>query len=389
MQAVGLVPSGFTRSFVLVALTAVVVSVALLHATSPAQAQEQYSPSVRPPGNATQAAPGQAASGGAPKQYDPQLWTKVRQGTEGTVSIPDKKAGILVDASGDTWTGLRNGDYMTYGAYGLGGMLLLLALFFLMRGRIKVDAGLSGSTIQRFGDVERASHWLLAVSFIVLAVSGLNIIYGKYVLMPIMGKAAFAQMSIAMKYLHNYVAFAFMVGLVLSFIVWVKHNFPNKYDAIWLAKGGGLLTGGHPPAKKFNAGQKILFWLVILSGVSLSLSGLALLFPYQLPMFAKTFAVINEIGAIVGLAPGLPTDLTLNEEQQYATLWHGILAIVMTMVVIAHIYIGSIGMQGAFDAMGTGEVDVNWAKEHHSLWAEEVLEAEREEVLGHRVQPAE
>ncbi|MEO0672569.1 MAG: formate dehydrogenase subunit gamma [Pseudomonadota bacterium] len=346
--------------------------------------------SVRPPGGAVtngspqgpETLPGGAGLGGAP-QYDVEIWQKVREGAGGTVQQIGPGTAVLMDPSGGTFQAFRGGDYMTYGMYGLAGIVLLLALFFLVRGRIKVDAGMSGSTITRFTDVERAGHWLLAVSFIILAISGLNIVYGKFVLMPVMGKEAFASLSIAMKWAHNYVAFAFMLGLVLTFLMWVAQNIPNRHDVIWLLRGGGMFGGGHPPARKFNAGQKILFWLVMLSGISLSLSGIALLLPYEFPMFAKTFEFLNQFGL------ALPTDLTPNQEQQYATLWHGGLAIAMTVVIVAHIYIGSIGMQGAFDAMGSGEVDVNWAKEHHNLWAEEVLQKEREEVAGARIQPAE
>jgi len=356
---------------------------------STAEAQ-QYQPSVRPPSDAAAEGAGAPTGRGAapPSQYDAELWSKVRQSAQGTVSIPDTKAGYLIDASGDVWKATRNSEYTLYGAYAFAAVFAVLLVFYLIRGPIKIDSGLSGSRIVRFNDIERAGHWLLAVSFIILAITGLNLIYGRDVLMPIMGKDAFATMSQVFKYLHNYVGFAFMLGLVLTFVLWVRHNFPNRHDVVWLAQGGGLLTHAHPPAKKFNAGQKILFWLVILSGVSLSLSGLALLFPYQLPLFDKTFTFINALG----LGLDLPTGLTPNEEQQYATLWHGMLAIGMSLVVIAHIYIGSIGMQGAFDAMGSGEVDLNWAKEHHGLWADEVLEAERDEVISSRpgsIQPAE
>jgi len=123
----------------------------------------------------------------------------------------------------------------------------------------------------------------------------------------------------------------------------------------------------HPPAKKFNGGQKIIFWATILGGASLSLSGWALLDPFTTTMFADTFALINIFGA------NLPTDLTLMEEQQLAQVWHTIVSMVMIAIILAHIYIGSIGMEGAFDAMGSGQVDLNWAKEHHSLWVDEVV----------------
>jgi formate dehydrogenase subunit gamma len=152
-----------------------------------------------------------------------------------------------------------------------------------------------------------------------------------------------------------------------------------------LAKGGGLLVrGSHVAAWKFNAGQKIVFWAVMLGGLSLVLSGLDLLFPFQVAMFSKTFAALNSIsGSISGFcnkiglsgdwALHLPTNLTAVQEMQYATTWHSIVALLLTVVIIGHIYIGTLGMQGAFSAMGTGQVDVNWAKEHHILWAEQEL----------------
>ena len=68
----------------------------------------------------------------------------------------------------------------------------------------------------------------------------------------------------------------------------------------------------------------------------------------------------------------LETALSPQEEMQYAQLWHAIVSFVLMAIVLAHIYIGSVGMEGAYDAMGSGEVDLNWAREHHSLWVEEV-----------------
>jgi formate dehydrogenase subunit gamma len=187
------------------------------------------------------------------------------------------------------------------------------------------------------------------------------------------------------------VAFAFMAGLVLTFVVWLRHNFPTWRDIVWLVKGGGMFVkGSHPPAWKFNAGQKILFWLVMLGGLSLSLSGVALLFPFETALFAKTFAVLNTLASYVGLAPNLPTQLTPLQEMQHATTWHGIVALGLVVVIIAHIYIGTLGMQGAFSAMGTGQVDVNWAKEHHSVWlAEETAKEQANPPAGGRMAPAE
>lgn len=349
-------------------LSSMLAALAILLIAFAQPAFAQSNPNVRPPVNAVSpsAPPSVIPQDGG--SYDIELWKNLRQGAEGQVSIMDKKAGILVDSSGETWRSLRNGPLPLYGAYAMAGMLGLLALFFLIRGRIRVEHGRSGVTIERFNYVERTGHWLLATSFIILALTGLNVLYGRDVLLPILGKEAFAALSMTAKWLHNYVAFAFMLGLIITFVMWLRHNFPAKEDFIWLAKGGGIFSRGvHPPARKFNAGQKILFWLIMLCGVSIVLSGLSLMFPYDLPMFAKTFAFLNNIGF------NLPTDLTPNQEQQLASTWHAIMALFLVCVIFAHIYIGTIGMEGAFDAMGTGQVDSNWAKEHHSVWAQEEL----------------
>jgi formate dehydrogenase subunit gamma len=186
------------------------------------------------------------------------------------------------------------------------------------------------------------------------------------VLKPLIGPDAFAALTIGGKYAHNYLAFGFMLGLVLMIVLWVAQNLPNRHDLVWLAKGGGMFTRGrHPPAQKFNAGQKILFWLVILGGISVSLSGLMLMFPLQYEAFGPTFGWINW-----AFGTELPATLGAIQEMQLAQLWHAIMGLFLTILIIAHIYLGTIGMEGAFDAMGSGEVDRNWAREHHALWAE-------------------
>lgn len=296
-----------------------------------------------------------------------EIWRAVRKGIEGQVSIPDKKAGVLVQSEGDNLRAFRNGPMSVYGAWLLLAIVVLLALFFLLRGRIKIEAGLSGRTVERFNALERLTHWITASSFIVLALTGLNVLYGKYVLIPIIGQKAFAAITLWGKYAHNYIAFAFMIGIVIMFVLWVKDNIPNRHDLTWLAKGGGLFVKGtHPPAKRFNAGQKIIFWLVIIGGATLSFSGLCLLFPFEINPWSATFKFFNLFGF------SLPTSLTALQETQLSLLWHGMAALVMIAVIIAHIYIGSLGMEGAIGAVGSGQVDENWAREHHSLWFAEL-----------------
>ncbi len=305
---------------------------------------------------------------------DSDIFRQLRYGT-GDIKVSTGKPvdKILIQDGGMRWIEWRKGPVATYGLYALGGMLVLLALFYLIRGRIKVEHGLSGILIQRFSGIERFGHWLLAISFVLLALTGLWLLFGRTVLIEWVGADLYAQVASAGKWVHNNVAWAFIAGLILIFFQWVLQNIPNRYDLVWLLKGGGIFVKGvHPPSKKFNAGQKIIFWSVILLGASVSMTGISLLFPFEFSMFGPTFAKINELAPLIGQETNLPTELQLHQEMQYAQLWHTIVAFGMMVIILAHIYIGSIGMQGAFSAMGSGKVDKNWAMEHHDLWVAKV-----------------
>ncbi|KAF0231383.1 MAG: formate dehydrogenase gamma [Beijerinckiaceae bacterium] len=286
---------------------------------------------------------------------------KPGQSLAGRVSIPNKDAANLIQPGRD-WRAFNQETLPRIGTIAILGVLALLVLFYLVRGKIRIDAGPSQMRITRFGSVDRFVHWLTATSFIALAITGANVTFGKSVLMPMMGPEAFSAWSGMAKLIHNYVGFAFMAGVALTFLIWVKDNIPGATDLKWILVGGGLLSKGtHPPAKRFNGGQKIVFWSVVLGGAFLSLSGWHLLFP---------------------TAEGMA------EAQWHATL-HGTVAFVMTALIIGHIYIGSVGMEGAFDAMASGEVDLNWAKEHHSLWVKEEMERKSGSRISGAAQPAE
>ena len=268
---------------------------------------------------------------------DADLWRYVRTGKAGSTQMKDELASVMIQSEGDNWRSLRNGPVSVYGAYGLAGIIGLLLIFFFVRGRITVDSGMSGKTILRFSAIDRFAHWLMAGSFVLLALTGLNLMYGKYFLLPLFGPEAFSAITIGGKYIHNYLAFGFMAGLALSFVLWVKHNFPTKVDWEWIKLGGGIFKAGiHPPARKFNAGQKIIFWITMLGGLSVSMSGIALMFPFTTTMMADTFALFNVFGF------GLPTDLSPMQEQQYNQIWHAIVSLALMIMIIAHIYIGSI-----------------------------------------------
>lgn len=264
----------------------------------------------------------------------------------GRVSIPDAKSGVLIQPQGREWRQTLEGPVKSVGGWLLVLTVVALAAFLAIRGRIKVEHGMSGRTIERFKGVERFAHWLTAICFVILGISGLNISFGKTLLLPVIGPEAFTAFSAFGKLSHNFLSFPFVLGVFLMAVMWIAHNIPNAIDVEWIKQGGGILKKGvHPPAGKFNAGQKLIFWSVVIGSLALAISGYILMFPFY-------------VTDIAGM--------------QLAQLVHAIAGIVMVAVILGHIYIGTIGMEGAFDAMGTGQVDTNWAKEHHSLWARDV-----------------
>jgi formate dehydrogenase subunit gamma len=306
---------------------------------------------------------------------DSDFWRALRYDkAEVSTSSRSPASDVLVQDGGMAWLQFRDGPLRTYGGWLLLGMFGVLALFYALRGKIRIDGEKTGKTITRFSAIERFGHWLLAGSFVVLGITGLALLFGRVAIIPLIGHEAYAPVIIAGKWAHNNLSWAFMLGLALVTVFWIAHNIPNKHDLKWLAVGGGLFSKGvHPPARKFNAGQKLIFWSVVVLGISISVSGISLLFPFEFHLFGPTFAKLNALGLPQALGFGeLATDLGPHAEMQLSQLWHAIISFVFMAIIIGHIYIGSVGMEGAFDAMGSGEVEVQWAKEHHGLWYEEV-----------------
>ena len=262
----------------------------------------------------------------------------------GRGSIPDAKSYNLEQPAGRDWREFHQETLPWVGAIAILAMLALLVIFYLMRGMVKIENGRSGRLIVRFNAFERAIHWMTATCFVVLAITGLNLTFGKQTLLPLLGPDAFATWSQWGKYAHNYLSFPFTLGVVVMLLMWIANNIPNRVDMEWIKRGGGIVGNDHPPAYKFNAGQKGIYWIVVIGGGAVAASGYFLMFPFY------------------------ATDIA---GMQLAQTVHGIVAVLFVAVMLAHIYIGTIGMEGAFEAMAEGTVDENWAKQHHSLWLNE------------------
>src|SRR5215467_12067297 len=190
-----------------------------------------------------------------------QLLEQLRR-IQGVGSIPDTKSYVIEQPDGRQWQEFHEVWLHWMGAVAIFGMLALLIVFYLMRGMVRIESGRSGINIVRFNAFERFVHWMTATCFIILAVTGLNITFGKDALLPLIGPSAFSSWSLAAKYAHNFLSFPFALGVILIFFMWLAGNIPNRVDFQWLVRGGGIVGKDHPPAYRFNAGQKAIFWIV-------------------------------------------------------------------------------------------------------------------------------
>lgn len=263
---------------------------------------------------------------------------------QGLGSIPDTKSYVIEQPMGRVWRLVHEVYLHWIGALVILGVIALLLVFYFIRGAIPIEGGRSGRTILRFNSFERFTHWTVAVSFVILGITGLNITFGKDLLLPLIGPDAFSRWSIAAKYAHDFSSFPFVIGVFVLFLLWVRENIFTALDITWFKEGGGMVGHGHPAAWKFNGGQKLLFWLVVLATLGVAVTGTFLLFPFYL-------------ADILGM--------------QIVQVIHALIAIAFVALIIAHIYIGTLGMEGGLDAMNTGEVDLNWATQHHRLWVEQ------------------
>ncbi|MCM2326793.1 MAG: formate dehydrogenase subunit gamma [Lysobacter sp.] len=321
-----------------------------------ASAQQPAAPAQQP----AAAAPQQSAP--APDWNKPPAWNDI-SAKPGYASVPGRETNILIQDAGHEWRKLRNGPITFYGGIILLIPLAILVLFYLAKGPIKVHDPLTGRLIERFTSVERVAHWTQGISFVVLALTGIVILFGKHIILPIVGHAAFAGLTTLSKNLHNFVGPLFIFAMVIFITLYIRENLWKSYDGTWIGKGGGMLSGEHVPSGKFNAGEKALFWLLVVG--------------------------LCSVLAVTGLILNFPNWNQGREAMQLANLIHGGAAILAMAMATFHIYMGTIGTQGALDAMKTGYVDETWAREHHQYWYDEVKAGKRpEKVVSGSAQPA-
>jgi len=287
------------------------------------------------------------------------FWRAVREGKAGYSAVPGAESGVFINNGGQNWRQLRNGVIANYGKWAIVGVLGLIVLFFLIRGRVRVEEAESGLTVPRWQVWERVMHWYTAILFVLLAISGLSMLFGRMVLIPLLGAKGFAGWASLSINVHNYIGPFFALGVFAMLLFWVRHNIPKGYDLTWFKKGGGMLGKSHPPAGKANAGEKVWFWIVIFVGL---------------------IAVCGSGFVLIGwMAEWGVVDAT-RETMQTAHQVHAIAGLIWICVFFGHAYIGTLGTEGALEGMTRGRVSVEWAKQHHDLWYEQVKhKAERTE----------
>ncbi len=277
-----------------------------------------------------------------------ELWREVRQRegeVRGTTQVRSKGADVLINVSGEEWRTYRTQELIPRAGAAILIVLVIIGIFRLLRGKIPLSEGRSGIKILRFTNSQRAAHWTTAILFVILGLTGLILLLGRTLLIPVLGAEGFSYIASTGKFLHAYLGPLFALSLTWLFVLFVRDNIPQPgLDLKWLMSGGGLF-GKHAHADRYNAGEKFWFWLASIGGLVVVVSGLVLDFP----IFGQT-----------------------RETMEYYLFIHGIAAVVLIVVSFGHIYMGTAALEATFEVMQTGYCDANWAKDHHDLWYEKV-----------------
>ncbi len=303
------------------------------------------------------------------------MWRQVGSGVTGFTSLPPSEApeagnliqpfvqypGARLASAGESWRQVRNNVLIPYGGALLLIVLGAIALFYFGKGSIKLHGAETGRKIERFTPFERSAHWANAIAFSILAISGIVMAFGKFFMLPVVGGTLFGWLAFVLKNLHNFAGPVFAVSLVIVFVTFVRDNLPKPGDLTWILKGGGLLSGKEVPSHRFNAGEKLVFW----GGV-----------------FFLGIVVVGSGFVLDKLLPGLSYE---RGTMQIAHMIHALATLLMMAMFMGHIYIGTIGMDGAYQGMKTGYVDETWAKEHHEHWYDDIKAGH---IPAQRTEPA-
>lgn len=275
------------------------------------------------------------------------FWGAVREGVSGTTTVQGQERGVLIQNSGQNWREVRNGPVASISPYVFAAVVALIGLFFVIWGRDRLEETPSGETVRRWSLFDRLLHWYTAILFLILAITGFSLLFGRAVLIPVLGLYGFGAYAGWAKVLHNYCGPLFLAGVLLEIAVWIRYNIPRRYDWAWFKNLGGLIGGSSPHVGRVNAGQKAWFWAVVGFGLAVGASGVIMDFP----LFGQTRFVM-----------------------QVSNVVHSVLATLFVSFSFVHMYMGTLGTEGAFEGMWSGTVSGAFARQHHDLWYEKLVE---------------
>ena len=311
-------------------------------------ATQTYAQSVRAPGNAVNLDDGieEGPSNALGDDSQSDFWRNFRGGDPNDIKqmVSELPEGAVMTTTGQHWRKFREDYIRKYAGWFPLGVIGILLLYHLIKGKMRIPGGYSGNTLPRFNINQRVAHWFMASVFIILSITGLIILLGRPLIVPVLGKEVNSVLTSASMQGHNLFGPLFILALLWMFFKFVRGNFFQIVDLKWILKLGGLF-GGHVSSSQFNFGEKTWFWMVVLVGILMSVTGILLLFPW----------LVEDLRWL-----------------QLSTILHAGGAILLISVLFGHIYVGTVGMEGSLDSMLKGQVDENWAKAHHDLWYEEV-----------------
>jgi formate dehydrogenase subunit gamma len=281
---------------------------------------------------------------------DADLWRAIKAGESGYSTYKGVDADILINVAGNEGKILRNTYLKPLLGLAFVGVFIAFLIFYFVNGPSTLSKGFSGKMVFRWSKADLWLHWIMAVSCLIMMLTGLVIMLGRHFLAPYVGDDIWAGIIAFSKFSHDWSSPIFMVSWLACVIKWMPLQTVKLYDLKWFLVVGGYINfgpfkGKHPDSGFANAGEKMWFWSLAIFGLCISVTGIMLVFPtLDLPRIWSMLAL----------------------------LIHGVSAVIIVAFTIVHIWMATVLSEGGMECMVSGYCDENWASQHHNLWYDEI-----------------
>jgi formate dehydrogenase subunit gamma len=281
---------------------------------------------------------------------DADLWRAIKAGESGYSTYKGVDADILINVAGNKGKILRNTYLKPLLGLAFVGVFVAFLVFYFVNGPSTLSKGFSGKMVFRWSKADLWLHWIMAVSCLIMMLTGLVIMLGRHFLAPYVGDDIWAGIIAFSKFSHDWSSPIFMVSWLACVIKWMPLQTVKLYDLKWFLVVGGYINfgpfkGKHPDSGFANAGEKMWFWSLAIFGLCISVTGIMLVFPtLDLPRIWSMLAL----------------------------LIHGVSAVIIVAFTIVHIWMATVLSEGGMECMVSGYCDENWASQHHNLWYDEI-----------------